>query len=133
MIHIQEPKSPWEVLHMDWVKALLPSGDRSYNAFLVIVDTYRKTPIVLQCHNDETAMDKALLLLNRSTSHIGLSKNIISDSNSKFKSALCTNFHRLFGIRLSFSTEYHPQADELAERMIKDLKDMIRRFCAYGS
>ncbi|MBW0540641.1 hypothetical protein O181_080356 [Austropuccinia psidii MF-1] len=37
MIHIQEPKSPWEVVHMDWVTALPPSGDKSYNACLVIV------------------------------------------------------------------------------------------------
>ncbi|MBW0520267.1 hypothetical protein O181_059982 [Austropuccinia psidii MF-1] len=36
MIHIQEPKSPWEVVHMEWVTALPPSGDKSYNACLVI-------------------------------------------------------------------------------------------------
>ncbi|MBW0555441.1 hypothetical protein O181_095156 [Austropuccinia psidii MF-1] len=45
MIHIQEPKSPWEVVHMHWVTALLPSGDKGYNACLVIVDIYSKTPI----------------------------------------------------------------------------------------
>ncbi|MBW0588977.1 hypothetical protein O181_128692 [Austropuccinia psidii MF-1] len=38
MIHIKEQKSPWEVVHMDWVTALPPSGDRSYNACLVIVE-----------------------------------------------------------------------------------------------
>ncbi|MBW0500104.1 hypothetical protein O181_039819 [Austropuccinia psidii MF-1] len=37
MIHIQEPKYLWEV-HMDWVTALPPSGDRSYNACLEILD-----------------------------------------------------------------------------------------------
>ncbi|MBW0505980.1 hypothetical protein O181_045695 [Austropuccinia psidii MF-1] len=47
MIHIQEPKSPWEVVHMDWVTALPPSGDKSYNACLVIVDRYSKTPRIL--------------------------------------------------------------------------------------
>ncbi|MBW0532493.1 hypothetical protein O181_072208 [Austropuccinia psidii MF-1] len=31
MIHIQEPKSSWEVVHMDWVTELPPSGDKSYN------------------------------------------------------------------------------------------------------
>ncbi|MBW0515546.1 hypothetical protein O181_055261 [Austropuccinia psidii MF-1] len=36
MIHIQEPKSPWEVVHIDWVTALPPSGDKRYNACLVI-------------------------------------------------------------------------------------------------
>ncbi|MBW0594223.1 hypothetical protein O181_133938, partial [Austropuccinia psidii MF-1] len=47
IIHIQEPKSPWEVVPMDWVTALPPSSDKSYNAFLVIVDRYSKTPIFL--------------------------------------------------------------------------------------
>ncbi|MBW0505675.1 hypothetical protein O181_045390 [Austropuccinia psidii MF-1] len=58
MIHIQEPKSPWEVVYMDWVTALPPSDDRSYNAFLVIVDRYRKTPILLPCNKDDTAMEQ---------------------------------------------------------------------------
>ncbi|MBW0461536.1 hypothetical protein O181_001251 [Austropuccinia psidii MF-1] len=132
MIHIQKPKSPWEFGHMDWVTALPPSGDKSYNAFLVIVDRYRKTPILLPCHKAETAMDTALLIWNRVTSHTGLFKNIISDRDPKFTSALWTNLHRLFGTKLSFSTEYNPQTDGLAERIIQTLEDMIRRFCAYG-
>ncbi|MBW0466106.1 hypothetical protein O181_005821 [Austropuccinia psidii MF-1] len=37
MSHIQEPRSPWEVVHMDWVTALPPSGDRSDNGCLVIL------------------------------------------------------------------------------------------------
>ncbi|MBW0494690.1 hypothetical protein O181_034405 [Austropuccinia psidii MF-1] len=132
MIHIQEPKSPWEVVHMDWATALRPSGDKSYNACLVIVDRYSKTPIFLPCHKYETAMDTALLLWIRVISHTGFFKNIISDRDPKSTSSLWTNLHRLFGTKLSFSTAYHPQADGLAERMIQTSEDMIRRFCAYG-
>ncbi|MBW0590902.1 hypothetical protein O181_130617 [Austropuccinia psidii MF-1] len=132
MIHIQEPKSPWEVVHLDWVTELPPSGDRSYNACLVIVDRYRKTPIFLPCHKDETAMDTALLLRSRVISHTGLFQHIISDRDPKFTSTLWTNLHRLFGTKISFSTAYHPQTDGLAERMIKTLEEMIRRFGAYG-
>ncbi|MBW0565075.1 hypothetical protein O181_104790 [Austropuccinia psidii MF-1] len=77
-------------------------------------------------------MDTALLLWSRVISHTGLFKNIISDRDTKFTSALWTNLHRLFGTKLSFSTAYHPQTDGLAERMIQTLEDMIRRFCAYG-
>ncbi|MBW0564676.1 hypothetical protein O181_104391 [Austropuccinia psidii MF-1] len=29
MIHIQEPSTPWEVAHMDWVTALRPGDDKS--------------------------------------------------------------------------------------------------------
>ncbi|MBW0485467.1 hypothetical protein O181_025182 [Austropuccinia psidii MF-1] len=132
MIHIQEPKYPWEVFHMDWVTEIPPSGDRSYNSCLLIVNRYRNTPIFLPCPTDDTAMDTALLLWSRVISHTGLFKNIVIDRDHKFTYALWTNLHRLFGTKLSFSTAYHPQKDGLGERMIKTLEDMIRRLCAYG-
>ncbi|MBW0539348.1 hypothetical protein O181_079063 [Austropuccinia psidii MF-1] len=88
MIHIQEPSTPWEVVHMDWVTALPPGGDKSYNERLVIVGKYSKTPIFLPCHEDDTAMDTAVLIWNRVISHTGLFKNIISDRDTKFTSAL---------------------------------------------
>ncbi|MBW0530228.1 hypothetical protein O181_069943 [Austropuccinia psidii MF-1] len=62
MIHIQEPSTPWKVAHMDWVTALPPGGDKSYNACLVIVDRYSKTPIFLPRHKDDTAMDTAIII-----------------------------------------------------------------------
>ncbi|MBW0525293.1 hypothetical protein O181_065008 [Austropuccinia psidii MF-1] len=131
MIHIQEPKFPWEVFHMDWVTALPPSGDKSYNACLVIVERYSKTPIFLPCHKYDTAMNKALLLWSRVISHTGLFKNIISYRDPRFTSALWTNIHRLFGTKLLLSKAHHPQTDGLAERMIQTLEDMISRSCAY--
>ncbi|MBW0518960.1 hypothetical protein O181_058675 [Austropuccinia psidii MF-1] len=93
MIHIKEPKSPWEVVHIDWVTALSPSGDRSYNACLVIVDRYIKTPIFLKCHKDDTSMNTALLLWSRVISHTRLFKNIISERDPQFLSALWTNLN----------------------------------------
>ncbi|MBW0587277.1 hypothetical protein O181_126992 [Austropuccinia psidii MF-1] len=117
---------------MDWVTALPPSGHKSYNACLVIVDRYSKTPIFLPCRKDETAMATALLLWSRVISYTGLFNNIMSDRDPKFTSAIWTNLHRLFGTKLSFSTAYHPQTDGLAERMIQTLEDMMRRFCDYG-
>ncbi|MBW0545643.1 hypothetical protein O181_085358 [Austropuccinia psidii MF-1] len=77
-------------------------------------------------------MHTALLIWNRVISHTSLFKDIISDIDPKFTSALWTNLHELLGTKLSFSTAYHPQTDGLAERMIQTLEDMIRSFCAYG-
>ncbi|MBW0567258.1 hypothetical protein O181_106973, partial [Austropuccinia psidii MF-1] len=54
IIHIQEPSTPWEVVHMNWVTALPPGCSKCYNACLVIVDRYSKTPIFLPCHKDES-------------------------------------------------------------------------------
>ncbi|MBW0518101.1 hypothetical protein O181_057816 [Austropuccinia psidii MF-1] len=86
----------------------------------------------LPCHKDDTAMDTALMIWNKVISHTGVFQNIISDRDPKFTSALWTNLHNFFGTNLSFSTDYHPQTNGLAERMIQTLEDMIRRFCAYG-
>ncbi|MBW0500049.1 hypothetical protein O181_039764 [Austropuccinia psidii MF-1] len=132
MINIQEPKSPWEVVHMDWLTTLPPSGYRSYNSCLVIVYRYNKTPIFLPCHKDEISMDTTPLPWNGVISHTGLFKNIISDRDTKFTSALWNNLHILFRTKLSFSTAYHPQTDGLSERMINNIEDTIRRFCTYG-
>ncbi|MBW0584209.1 hypothetical protein O181_123924, partial [Austropuccinia psidii MF-1] len=76
-------------------------------------------------------MDTDLLLWSRFIDHTGLFNNIISDRDAKLISGLWTNLHRLFGTKLSFSTEYHPKIDGLAERMIQNLEGMIRIFCAY--
>ncbi|MBW0518227.1 hypothetical protein O181_057942 [Austropuccinia psidii MF-1] len=130
MIHIQEPGTPWEVAHTDWVISLPAEGDKDYNACLVIVDIYSKRPIFLPCYKDDTAT--ALLICNRFISHTGLFKNIISDKDPNFTSALWTNLHTILGTKLSFSTAYHPQTDGLAERINQILEDMIRRICAYG-
>ncbi|MBW0482771.1 hypothetical protein O181_022486 [Austropuccinia psidii MF-1] len=62
MIKIQEPRKPWEIVHMDWITGLSPGGDRSYNGIVLIVDRFSKTPIFLPCHKDDTAMDTALLI-----------------------------------------------------------------------
>ncbi|MBW0544060.1 hypothetical protein O181_083775 [Austropuccinia psidii MF-1] len=53
-------------------------------------------------------MNTALLLWDRLIPHTALYRNIISDRDPKFTSALWTNLHRLFGNKLSFSTAYHP-------------------------
>ncbi|MBW0566392.1 hypothetical protein O181_106107 [Austropuccinia psidii MF-1] len=128
MIHIQEPITPWEVVHMDWVTALPPRCDKIYNACLFIVDRYSKTTIVLLCHKDDTTMDTALFICNRVISYTGLFKNIISDRDQKFTSALWTNLHKILGTKQSLSTAYHPQTYGPGERILQTLEDMIRRF-----
>ncbi|MBW0569965.1 hypothetical protein O181_109680 [Austropuccinia psidii MF-1] len=81
MIKIQEPSRPWKFVHMDWVTGLPPGGDTRYNACLVIVDRFSKTPIFLPFQKDATAMDTALLIWNRVVSWTGIFTNIISDTD----------------------------------------------------
>ncbi|MBW0477678.1 hypothetical protein O181_017393 [Austropuccinia psidii MF-1] len=86
----------------------------------------------LPCHKEDTDMDIALLFWNNIISTCEVPKIIISDRDQKFTSEFWTNLYDMLGTKLSFPTAYHPQTDGLAERMIQTMKDILRRFCAYG-
>ncbi|MBW0529484.1 hypothetical protein O181_069199 [Austropuccinia psidii MF-1] len=122
VIQIQEPKSPWEIAHMDLVIVLPPGGERSFNACLVSVYRYIITPIFLPCHKDDTSMNTAIPIWNIFISHTGLFQNCTIDRYPKFTSALLKNLHNWFETKLLFSTAYHPQTDGLEERMIQILE-----------
>ncbi|MBW0472243.1 hypothetical protein O181_011958 [Austropuccinia psidii MF-1] len=130
--HIEEPKHPWETINMDWVTGLVPGGKENFNAFLIIVDRFRKSVRYLPCHKEDTAMDTSLLFWNNIISTCGVSRIIISDRDPKFTSEFWTNLYDMPGTKLAFSTAYHSQTDGLAERMIKTMEDILRRFCEYG-
>ena len=132
LMKIEEPSKPWDVINMDWVTSLSPGGAASFNACLVVVDRYSKSPIFVPCFKEDSAMDTAVLFWNRIMPRTGIPKIIISDRDPKFTSEFWTGLHSMLGTKLSFSTAYHPQTDGLAERMIQTLEDMVRRFCAYG-
>ncbi|MBW0460783.1 hypothetical protein O181_000498 [Austropuccinia psidii MF-1] len=64
-------KIPMEIFHMDWVTALPPGGDRSFNACIVPAERYSKTPMILPFDKDDTAMDTSIMVWNRVISHTG--------------------------------------------------------------
>ncbi|MBW0524312.1 hypothetical protein O181_064027 [Austropuccinia psidii MF-1] len=117
---------------MDWVTGLVPGGKESFNACLIIVDRFRKSVRFLPCHQEDMAMDTALLFWNNIISTCGVPKSINSDRDSKFTSDFWTNLYDMLGTKPALSTSYHPQTDGLAERIIQRMEDIIRRFCAYG-
>ncbi|MBW0545778.1 hypothetical protein O181_085493 [Austropuccinia psidii MF-1] len=117
---------------MDWVTGLVPGGRENFNSCLIIVDRFSKSVSCLPCYKEDTAMDTDFLFLNNIISTCGIPRIIISDRDPKFTSEFWTNLYDILGTKLAFSTAYHPKTDGLAERMIQNMEDIIRRFCAYG-
>ena len=117
---------------MDFVTGLPVVGHMNHNAVLVLVCRKTKKCKFLPTHQEATALDTALLYYKHIFPEYGLAKVIISDRDPKFTSEFWTSLHMILGSKLSFSTAYHPQTNQLAERMIQTLEDMIRRYCSYG-
>ncbi|MBW0540493.1 hypothetical protein O181_080208 [Austropuccinia psidii MF-1] len=130
--HIEKPNHPWQTINMNWVSGLVPGGKENFDAFLVIVDRYRKRVRCQPCHKEDTAMDTALLFWNNIISTCGVPKIIISDRDPKFTSEFWTNLYDMLGTKLAFSIAYHPQTGGLAERIIHAMENILRRFCVYG-
>ncbi|MBW0568733.1 hypothetical protein O181_108448 [Austropuccinia psidii MF-1] len=117
---------------MDWVTGLVPGGKENYNSCLIIVDRFSKSIRCLPCHKEDTAMDTPLLFWNNIIYTCGVPKILLSDRAPKLTSEFWTKLYDMLGTKLAFSTAYLPQTDGLAERMSQTMKDILRRFCAYG-
>ena len=59
----------------------------------------------------------------------GCVKVIHSDKGSQFTSGMWAEVCRLLNVKQSFSTAWHPEANGLTEKMVGNLKQMIRRMC----
>ncbi|MBW0470598.1 hypothetical protein O181_010313 [Austropuccinia psidii MF-1] len=117
---------------MDWLTGLVPGGKEKFNSFLVIFDSYSKGVRCLHCHKEDTSIHTALLFWNNIICTGGIPKIIITNKDPKLTSEFLTNLNDILRKKLSFSTAYHPQTDDLAETMSQTMDDIIRIFCAYG-
>ena len=56
----------------------------------------------------------------------GVPISIVSDRDLRFTSHFWKSLQKAMGIKLHFSTAFHPQIDEQSERTIQILEDMMR-------
>lgn len=130
--HIENPKRPWDIIHMDFVTALPTSATSGFNSVLAICDRATKSARFLPLRDTATAKDVATVFWKHCYSDVGFPRIIISDRDPKFTSDFWKYLQRRLGVKLNMSTAHHPQTDGLAERIIQTLVDMIRRYCAFG-
>ncbi|TYK21915.1 putative 22 kDa kafirin cluster [Cucumis melo var. makuwa] len=68
----------------------------------------------------------ARLYVNKIVSQYGVPVSIVLDRDPRFTSKFWPSFQKAMGIRLKFSTSFHPQIDGQSERTIQTLEDMLR-------
>ncbi|MBW0573215.1 hypothetical protein O181_112930 [Austropuccinia psidii MF-1] len=62
--NLEEPKHPWETIHMDCVTGIVLGGKENFISYLVIGDRYRKSAWCPKCCKEDTAIDPELSLWN---------------------------------------------------------------------
>ena len=99
---------------------------RKNDAVWVIVDRLTKFAHFLPIRLDYSMDRLAELYVSEIVRLHGIPLLIVSDCDPRFKSRLWKELQSTFGMRLNFSTAFHPQIDGQYERVIQILEDMLR-------
>jgi hypothetical protein len=113
------PDRPWESISVDFIGELPASvasdSQVSHNAILVVVDRLSKMSLFIPTSTNASSADLGRLYVRHVFSKHGVPSDIVSDCGSTFTSQFMSALGRLPGIKLNFSTAFHPETDGQTE------------------
>ena len=114
---------PMELVATDFLK--LDRGKGGIEDVLVMTDSFTKYAQAIPCRN-QTAPVVARALRDHWFCHYGAPLRIHSDQGRNFESSLIKELCKLYGIKKSHTTPYHPEGNGQTERFNRTLCGMIR-------
>ncbi|RYP06350.1 hypothetical protein DL765_009529 [Monosporascus sp. GIB2] len=120
------PNKTWNTIAWDFITNLPPSKDPvtgvEYDGVWVIVDRFTKYGYFLPFKGNATAEQLAYAFIRNYMDKHGVPEKVISDRDKLFTSKFGTSFFKQIGVKLKFSTAYHPQTDGQTERLNQTLE-----------
>ncbi|KAG8472932.1 hypothetical protein CXB51_034788 [Gossypium anomalum] len=122
---VMVPEWNWDRVTMDFVTGL-PLTLKKKDAIRVVVDKLAKSAHFIPVRTDFSLDKLANLYISEIVRLHGVPLSIISDKDPRFTSRFWKKLQEALGMKLSFSTTFHPQIDGQSKRMIEILEDMLR-------
>ena len=105
------PTRPWQRLHVDF------AGPFNGGMFLIVVDAKSKWMEVIQMSS--TSANATITALRSLFATHGLPEEIVADNGPQFVAGEMKDFSTANGVRLCFSSPYHPESNGEAERAVR--------------
>uniref|UniRef100_A0A8C5MZM0 Gypsy retrotransposon integrase-like protein 1 n=1 Tax=Leptobrachium leishanense TaxID=445787 RepID=A0A8C5MZM0_9ANUR len=120
------PERPWSHLAMDFLVELTPS--LGHTVIFVVVDRFSKMAHFIPLKKLPSSSELVQIFTKEIFRLHGVPNVLVSDRGSQFISKFWRGFCHQLGVKLSFSSAYHPQTNGLAERTNQTLETYLRCF-----
>ena len=113
---IESPSIPFHTLTLDFILAM-PLSEEGFDCAMTVTDKFSKRTTYIPGKSTWNAKQWAIALIDRlDVGDWGTPKVLLSDRDPKFLSDLWKAIFDRLGVRLLYSTAYHPQTDGSSER-----------------
>ena len=120
------PEKPWESISMDFITGF--PKVRDFKSVFVVVDRFSKYVVFIPAPNACPAEEATKLFFSNVVKHFGLSRDIVSDRDTRFTGKFWVELFKLLSSELKFSTSNHPQTDGQTERINALLEEYLRHY-----
>ncbi|QRW17327.1 integrase core domain protein [Rhizoctonia solani] len=102
--------------------------DGNNDSILVIVDSFTKYVILVECSKKLKAPELADLFLRHIWKRYGMPEKTVSDRGRVFNNKFLKALYQRLGIDPHFSSAYHPQSDGQTERVNPTVEHFLRAY-----
>ncbi|KAF8750036.1 hypothetical protein RHS01_09663 [Rhizoctonia solani] len=123
---LELPSRPWQHVSYDMIVDLPKDGNS--DSILVIVDSFTKYVILVECAKKLKAPELADLFLRHVWKRYGMPEKTVSDRGRVFNNKFLKALYQRLGIDPHFSSAYHPQSDGQTERVNPTVEHFLRAY-----
>ncbi|QRW23228.1 Retrotransposable element Tf2 protein [Rhizoctonia solani] len=123
---LELPSRPWQHVSYDMIVDLPKDGNS--DSILVIVDSFTKYVILVECSKKLKALELADLFLRHVWKRYGMPEKTVLDRGRVFNNKFLKALYQRLGIDPHFSLAYHPQSDGQTERVNPTVKHFLRAY-----
>ena len=124
---IPPPTHVWQIMAMDLMGPLTPSGPDNH-VYILVMGEYLTRYVTVASLPDQTAESVAKAFIKNIITRHGVPEKVLTDQGTNFMSDLMASLYKQCGVTAIRTSAYRPQCDGMVERVNRTLADIIASY-----